>query len=252
MVVLYRIVFAFLFLIFSSSSLACVCMGATPLVKLVELGQADHLIRAQVEQYASAGGGYPNSMTVKVIEVLRGSVQSESLVVYGDDGMSCSPFVTNYAKGEEWLIPMISFNGKFTISPCAPLVTVEENEVIGLASPPLCLPNREASSSCEELSYEDLQSYQQDRITLDQFKANLELYSDAVAWAIKSCGLPWPRCNHIRANYDSQTGELLIPAIDIQQKLFGGTENITTGRESWRLQLVEGTTDTYKRVKSGE
>lgn len=250
MIIPRRTIFAFLFLLASSSSLACSCAGSSPLIQIVESGGADYLIRARVEAYDDPGNIYAKSMTVSVLEEFHGSVEAESITVFGDGGMSCSPFVSNYAVGKEWLLPLFYSNEKFYISLCAPPVRVEGEDVIGLASPRYCSQNPESPKSCFMLSPGERQRIDRARMTLDEFRAEMELYSDAVAWTIMSCSGPWSRCNNIRASYDTDSGKLTLPSVDVKESFFFGTEQTMTRKESWDLELVDGTTDTYRKIKS--
>lgn len=232
MLFLQRITLSTFLILFSSSCLACTCIGASPLIQIVESGSADYLLRVRVDSYDRAVNGYPQSMQVSVLEELSGDLDEELTTVYGDTGMSCSPFVTEYAVGKEWVLPVMKAenNSNYYIAACAPKVSVEGNDIVGLAS-----------------TRSDLVSL---RMSLAEFKKELELYSNAVAWAIERCSSVWDRCEHIRASYDLDSGELLLPSVGIKQTIFGGAEKVYTGQQSWKLVLVEGTTDTYRKIES--
>lgn len=249
MLFLRCIILLSLFLLTTNSALACMCAGSPPLIQLVESGRADYLIRARVEAYDVTGTPYARSMTVTILEELRGEIEAESLIVFGDDGGSCSPFVTNYAVGKEWLLPLFNYDGRFIIAACAPLILVEDEDVVGLVSPRSCSQSSKSSKSCFGLSQAEQYSINQARMTLVEFKAELELYTDAVAWAIEMCSGPWPRCEHLRASYDSDSGELSLPSIDIKRSFFGNDVLMTTGVESWNLKRVEGSEDSYIKVE---
>ena len=46
----------------------------------------------------------PMSMEVEVMEVLQGREDRRSIIIWGDNGDLCRPFISNYPKGSVWVI----------------------------------------------------------------------------------------------------------------------------------------------------
>lgn len=181
MVHLRSIILLSLLLTAPNAALACTCFASAPFIQLVELGNADYLIRARVEGHDAAIAAYPNSMTVTVLEELKGEVAAESLTVFGSDGMSCSPSVSRYAAGKEWLIPMSYFNGRFIISPCAPVILVQYQGPLELAPPRSYSLNKASFQGCQNLSRADYLIFNRAKMALEDFRVESVFYANVLA-----------------------------------------------------------------------
>jgi hypothetical protein len=66
--------------------------------------------------------GRPLSMTVEVQEVYKGKMKSRQVVVWGDNGMICRPYVTQFPIATEWVFALSpdswSKKGEMAISVC--------------------------------------------------------------------------------------------------------------------------------------
>ena len=77
------------------SAQACTCAWAGPFTSVAPL--ADLVLRAKVLSYDK------NSMKVSVLEVLRGRESRRTIRIWGDNGAQCSPYVSNFPIGTEWI-----------------------------------------------------------------------------------------------------------------------------------------------------
>ncbi len=79
--------------------------------------------------------GTPLSMTVEVEEVYKGKIKSRKVVVWGDNGMICRPYVTQFPIGTEWVFALSpdswTKKGELAISVCGEyLLQVQNNRVL--------------------------------------------------------------------------------------------------------------------------
>jgi hypothetical protein len=101
----------------SARGCSCVSNGSS----LVQLAKKSELvIRGKVLEYnwdrynlegqrskdKQERKGTPLSMTVEVQEVYKGKLTSRQVVVWGDNGMLCRPYVTQFPIGTEWVFAL--------------------------------------------------------------------------------------------------------------------------------------------------
>lgn len=61
----------------------------------------------------SYGKSTPMSMEVEIIETLKGNTKSKRVVVWGDNGMLCRPYISNFIKGEYYFMALNSGDEKY-------------------------------------------------------------------------------------------------------------------------------------------
>jgi hypothetical protein len=97
-------------LLSTSPAQACSCASSTtPFVQRVKFSQA--VIRAKVLNYQWNGKAkgleqYPPAMALEVQEMLKGKVKPGKLTVWGGNGLSCNPYVSNFPIGTEWIFAL--------------------------------------------------------------------------------------------------------------------------------------------------
>jgi hypothetical protein len=78
---------------------------------------ADAVVLATVTRYETERGG--RWMEVEVHAVLKGTEKRSSIRVYGDDGMSCMPYVTTFGIGKTYVLAMSpTGSGHYNMSSC--------------------------------------------------------------------------------------------------------------------------------------
>lgn len=115
-----------LFLVQAPSAWACTCSGNPDFYEVAR--HAPVLVRAVVLEHKSIAVGYrPNLVThieVRVLDVLAGVVPNDRILIAGDVGNLCRPYVSGFAVGTEWffvLSPRAALHGdvpEFAISIC--------------------------------------------------------------------------------------------------------------------------------------
>jgi len=96
---------------------ACSCYWVGPFLQVAPA--CDPIVRARVLKYHGGDGAQkpPQSMDLEVLEVLHGEVASPRLRVWGDNGMLCRPYVTQFPVGTEWLLALNGPGSKPGMSP---------------------------------------------------------------------------------------------------------------------------------------
>ena len=89
---------------------ACSCLD--PGWSFVRLARrSEMVVRGKVVEYVGGAGGlisedHPLAMEVEVQEVYKGKVTAKWLTVWGDNGMQCRPYVTQFPIGSEWVFSL--------------------------------------------------------------------------------------------------------------------------------------------------
>ncbi len=77
------------------------------------------VVTAEVKRYEQLRRGpYPTEMVLQVTDVLQGSLSSREILVEGDNGMQCRPYVTNFPIGQRFAFALEQVGGKFSIGIC--------------------------------------------------------------------------------------------------------------------------------------
>jgi len=98
----------------AAPALACTCAGNLSFAEVARRGVV--VIRASVVAHKMVRRGYrpdlPSHMEVRVLDVMKGVVPGNHILVAGDLGDLCRPYVTQFPTGTEWY---------FVLSPLAAL-----------------------------------------------------------------------------------------------------------------------------------
>ena len=110
----------------AAPAFACTCSGNPNFLAVARHGVV--VVRAIVRDHKPLRAGYrrdlPTHMEIHVIEVLKGAVPQDRILVAGDTGSLCRPYVTQFPKGTEWyfvLSPLAALTDglpEFVISVC--------------------------------------------------------------------------------------------------------------------------------------
>lgn len=88
----------------AAPSLACTCNGNASFYQVARA--APVVVRAIVVEHKALDRGYrPNlatHMELRVLDVLKGVVPGDRILVAGDVGNLCRPYVSTFAKDTEW------------------------------------------------------------------------------------------------------------------------------------------------------
>lgn|GEM_PF-6655015 len=229
---------ALVFLLSAIPASACTYV-AMPLLHLVEIGHTDHIISFRVTGYEEVNQGFPRYMDGVVTGQWRGEIEETSIRIYGGDGLSCQPFVTASAIGQEWLLPISNVNGQLRLATATSPIAISNGIATGFISSRNCPRDLSGTADCYLITAEHISSAQSEEMTLEEFEQSLQLHSDAVAFALRICEGPSTRCEKIRPSYDPATGVLTIPSVDVQSSLF-------TYGVSAKMQLKEGADTTFE------
>ncbi|MEL6250828.1 MAG: hypothetical protein AAFR87_02355 [Bacteroidota bacterium] len=97
---------ALLFSLPPTESIKCSCTWGGSFLDVSQ--DADLVALVRVKRHTSFKKIYDNrkpmSMEVEVMEVLQGREDRKTLIIWGDDGNLCRPFISNYSKGSVWVI----------------------------------------------------------------------------------------------------------------------------------------------------
>ena len=86
---------ACLLVLATMDALACSCLWAGGF--LVSGAREPLIVRATVVQYVGHG------MDVEVLETLKGATRGTSIRIWGDTGILCRPYVSNFPRDSEWI-----------------------------------------------------------------------------------------------------------------------------------------------------
>jgi hypothetical protein len=134
------IVFGFSVVLLPISSYACSCAdNGSSFVQIAKRSKL--VIRGKVTEYHWRKddkniNGIPLSMTVDVKEIYQGTTKLSKVIVWGDNGIICRPYVTQFPIGTEWVLALSEDSwtkkGELAISACgAYWLSVQRNNVIG-------------------------------------------------------------------------------------------------------------------------
>lgn len=76
------------------------------------------VLTGKIVKYGEMGTQHPKNMTVQVSHVLQGETVTEEIVVNGDDGYSCRPYVENFEIGKFYALAITKDKENYAISSC--------------------------------------------------------------------------------------------------------------------------------------
>lgn len=77
------------------------------------------IVTAEVKDYLSLRNGpQPTEMILNVRDVVQGTVTAKEIIVQGDDGKSCMPYVTQFAKNKKYIFALNQNGNDYYISAC--------------------------------------------------------------------------------------------------------------------------------------
>ena len=210
-----------------------------PLLQLVELGTTDYIVSFRVTGYEDRADGFPRYMDGEVTRQWRGEIAEASIRVYGGDGLSCLPYVTNFTQNQEWLLPISKSDGIYRLAGFTPLISVTDNILTGFISTLNCPTGDDGDLFCTDLSPDQYTEAQSEQMSLAEFERALKLHSNGVTLGLKLCEGPSVRCGAVRPSFNPETGVLDIPSVDILSEPF-------TYGVSATMQLIEGSETTFE------
>jgi hypothetical protein len=115
--------FATTWIIFTAAiAAACTCGDyEEPFLSVID--DSDMIFRVQIIEYRGKNKQYNLAMKAKILETLKGSIDRHEIVIWGDNGVQCRPYVNNFPLKSEWILAVIYIRdgkgkGDFTISNC--------------------------------------------------------------------------------------------------------------------------------------
>ena len=134
------IIIGFSILFLTPTAYACSCAKSDK--SFVQLAkQSPLVIRGKVIKYHRSKDdreqrGKPQAMIVEVKEVYKGATKLAKVTVWGDNGMQCRPYVTQFPIGTEWVLALSkdywTQKGELAISGCGEYwLQVKGNNVVG-------------------------------------------------------------------------------------------------------------------------
>lgn len=77
------------------------------------------IVSAKVKEYKQLRRGpHPTEMVLEITNVVRGEIKTPELIVEGDNGFQCRPYVTNFDLGKEYLFALRNDGGVYYLSSC--------------------------------------------------------------------------------------------------------------------------------------
>lgn len=110
------------------------------------------------------------------------------------------PSLNQFSKNSEWLAVLGKSDDSYIIAPCAPVLSVENEFVMG----------RTGINVLDSLT---------SKVTLESFELAINAYQQGIASANTVCKSPNAYCSETKAVYDIETGILDLPTV--QYSLFG-------------------------------
>jgi hypothetical protein len=116
-----------LFILSQFTALACDCDYKGDFEKVAH--QKEFVALVRVSKFISQ-----ETMEVEIVEILKGNEKRKTIIVWGDDGKSCLPYLSEFKLGKEYIIAFDFHNGKskidleYEISICGEFWLNIENE----------------------------------------------------------------------------------------------------------------------------
>jgi hypothetical protein len=120
------IIISFLILLLTPSAYGCSCvLSKSSFVQLTK--RSELVIRGRVIEYVwhkddRGKKRTPLAMTIEVKEVYKGAAKLGKIVVWGDNGMQCRPYVTKFPIKTEWILALSkdpsTAKGELAVSAC--------------------------------------------------------------------------------------------------------------------------------------
>lgn len=224
-------------LLWTGSTLACSC-ATVPFLEMVQRGNTDHIIQFRPSETHAAEPGAASYVEGEVIDQFLGELTATRIEIRGGDGISCLPYATNFDPDRDWLLALSEFGGNFTLNACHSLIEIVDESVIGHITPLRCSDSPSNDTQCFTLTQAERESVNSEQMSIAEFESALELFSSAVNFTLHACTGPWDRCQ-VRPSYDPDTGELILPSVDIISYPFNYGV-------SARMRLREGTPATFE------
>lgn len=105
-----KITLTFLLIFSFAYSYACSCETNGNFKKVSKHSNLVALVK--INKYLTFDSSYnrsiPMSMEVEIVEILKGKSESKRVVVWGDNGMLCRPYVSNFIEGEYYFMALDS------------------------------------------------------------------------------------------------------------------------------------------------
>jgi len=98
---------------FSMQSFPCDCGYNGPFLHVAK--QTKLVVVIRVKNYFHPGelSHMPMAMRVEVLEVLKGKEERKSIIVWGDNGWLCRPYVSQFKKDSVYVLALNEENGKW-------------------------------------------------------------------------------------------------------------------------------------------
>lgn len=114
---------------YGNGARACKCNTDHPFMDVAP--SCDLIVLAEVKGYRKVDG-LEQAMDVRVLSVLSGKESHKTIRVWGDDGKSCRPYVTQFPLRSTWIFALQPHESDYRISVCGEYwLKVEENRVHG-------------------------------------------------------------------------------------------------------------------------
>lgn len=99
-----------IFLLVSTFSIACSCESTENFSKVAL--KADLVVLAKINKYLTFKENYsgkiPISMEIEIIEILKGKSSNKKIIIWGDNGILCRPYLDEFKEGESYFLALYS------------------------------------------------------------------------------------------------------------------------------------------------
>lgn len=193
-------------LMLSSYSGACTCFAA-PLLSPHFINS--NIVSAHVIRYIGNEDGVNHAMELQISKVFNGSIDSETIVVRGGDGLSCSSSVEFFPIGSEWVFNLwVSKDGEESgLGGCYGEMEIVEGEIEGHIR----------DKNCNGEYYSPECSLEKERMSIDQFEIIQDAYFSGGRDAVRACNENnLSECPDYKAAFWNTDNSLYIPYINIR------------------------------------
>jgi len=105
-------------ILFATAALACECKPVADPSFIISAQEVPLVIQAKVERHSEKKGSKYLAMDLKVIRVFQGALVGRELRVWGDNGILCRPYVTQFPENSEWIFALNRGGDTWYISIC--------------------------------------------------------------------------------------------------------------------------------------
>lgn len=204
-----RPLMACLCLLFSSNySSACTC-GPSPLLSPYSI--QSNIVSAHVVRYIENEDNFNYAMELLVSNEFNGSIDKESLLVVGGNGLSCAAYVESFPIGSEWIFQLyVSASGEeIHLGGCHPEMEIVDGFIEGYIRGKACGDDRPSEYCMQE----------KESMSVEDFDIIQDAYFNGASDGVRACkNNDLKDCPKTRAEFFVEEKMLRLPYVGVYKR----------------------------------